>query len=137
VVDVRLRIGEVVDKMEVTAEAPLLNTESGTSPKGFDVHSLSNLPVSGANTGYLVKLMPGIQDSNPQNFYMAGNLHAYGSTSSFGTLGRTSVNEFSIDGAPNMGQNRANSFNSTPDDVGEMKTDISGFDTSVGKTIGA
>jgi hypothetical protein len=136
-VDIRLALGSLSESVEVVAEASLLNTETGASPKGFDNHSLINLPFSGGNTGYLVKLMPGIQDANPQNFYMAGNLHAYGSTSSFGTLGRTSVNEFSIDGAPNMGQNRTNSFNSTPDDVGEMKTDVSGYDASVGKTIGA
>src|SRR5262249_12109725 len=136
-VDIRLTVGNIAESVEVVADALLLNTETATSPKGFDNNSLINLPFSGSNTGYLVKLMPGIQDANPQNYYMAGNLHAYGSTSSFGTLGRTSVNEFSIDGAPNMGQNRANSFNSTPDDVGEMKTDISGFDASVGKTLGA
>jgi hypothetical protein len=136
-VDIQLVVGNVVDKVEVTAEAPLLNTETATAAKGFDSFSLSNLPFSGGNTGYLVKLMPGIQDANPQNYYMAGNLHAYGSTSSFGTLGRTSVNEFSMDGAPNMGQNRANTFNSTPEDVSEMKTDIWGYDASVGKTMGA
>lgn len=136
-VDMKLTVGDMVEKIEVVAEAPLLNTESGTNANGFDNQSLTNLPFSGGNTGYLVKLMAGVQDANPQNFYMAGNLHAYGSTSSFGTLGRTAVNEFSIDGAPNMGQNRSNTFNSTPDDVNEMKADVGGYDASVGKTMGA
>ncbi len=136
-VDIHLVVGNLTESIEVVGDASLLNTETGSSPKGFDNYSLTNLPLSGGNTGFFVKLMPGIQDANPQNYYMAGNLFAYGSTSSFGTLGRTSVNEYSIDGAPNMGQNRANSFNSTPDDVGEMKADVSGYDASVGKTMGA
>jgi hypothetical protein len=36
-----------------------------------------------------------------------------------------------------MGQSRANIFNSTPDDVSEMKTDVSAYDAGVGKTMGA
>lgn len=136
VADIALKVGSS-ETIVVTADAALLNTESGSAGETLNVKSLSTLPVSGANASYLMKIAEGVQAQEPQNYYMAGNLHAVSSISGFGTSGHLYANEFSLDGAPNMGYTRNIAYGPSTDEIDQLKADVAGFDPQVGHTLGA
>ena len=46
------------------------------------------------------------------------------------------MNEFVLDGVPNETNGRQSAINQSPDEVGEMKIDVNGYDASVGHTLG-
>src|SRR5260370_41805359 len=48
-VDVQLQLGQVGEKVEIKAEAPLLQTEQTTLGKVVDEQSIKGLPLSGRN----------------------------------------------------------------------------------------
>jgi hypothetical protein len=58
-VDVALKIGDVTTKVEVTAAAPLLNTESGVLAQDVDNKQIVDLPLNGRNFYQLQSLTPG------------------------------------------------------------------------------
>jgi len=135
VADIELKIGSS-ETVVVTADAALLNTESGSAGETLTAKSLGTLPVSGANATYLMKIAEGVQSQEPQNQYMAGNLHANASISGFGTAGHLYANEFSLDGAPNMGNTRNIAYGPSTDEIDQLKADVAGYDPQVGHTLG-
>ncbi len=63
VVDFALQIGAVEQRVEVTAEAPLVNTTSGALGGLVDSSEMSELPLNGRNFAELALLQPGVQRS--------------------------------------------------------------------------
>jgi len=57
--DLRLEVGEVSQQVEVTAEAPLLNTVSGALGTEVSGQYMINMPLEGRDYGPLVFLAPG------------------------------------------------------------------------------
>ena len=62
-VDFALQVGAVEQRVEVTAEAPLVNTTSGALGGLVDSQEISELPLNGRNFAELVLLQPGVQRS--------------------------------------------------------------------------
>lgn len=58
-VDISLRLGETTTKVEVTAAAPLLNTESGTLGQEITNTQIVDLPLNGRSYYELARLTPG------------------------------------------------------------------------------
>ena len=60
--DFTLKVGQVSDKVEVTAEAPLLQTENNTLGRVIDENSIKQLPLSGRRARSLpaIEERPGI-----------------------------------------------------------------------------
>jgi Carboxypeptidase regulatory-like domain len=137
-VPLRLVLGGSVQNVVVNADASLLNTESGSSGQVLTTRQLEALPVSGSNPTWLALIAPGVQGTVGQaaSTGNTGGLLWTGLTSDFGTFGQIGVNEFSLDGAPNMTLNRVSGINLAPDEVGEMKLDVTGYDAAVGHTMG-
>lgn len=134
-VTMKLKTGTVNEFITVVADASLLNTESGSNGQVLTTKQMEDLPAAGQNPAWYVLLAPGIQTSYSQTGYTQGSL-GWNGVSHFAANGVWFANEFSLDGAPNMDA-RQNAVNPTEDELGEMKMDISGFDASVGKTMGA
>ena len=63
VVDFALQIGAVEQRVEVTAEAPLVNTTSGALGGLVGAQEMSELPLNGRNFAELALLQPGVQRS--------------------------------------------------------------------------
>lgn len=138
-VDVPLKLnpGRSVETITVNADATLLNTESGSSGQVLTTRELEEIPVSGSSPSWLALIAPGVQGQLGQAASTGdgGGLLWNGSTQNFGSFGQIGINEFSLDGAPNE-DGRAVGINQSPDEVGEMKFDVTGYDASVGHTMG-
>jgi hypothetical protein len=132
-VDVRLEIGMVTDTVQVTEEAPLLDTSTVSSGRVMDNRAVMDLPVIANNTMVLVKHTPGVQTSGVNDYL---GPHSNAGASDFGVNGRVGGNEYSIDGAPNNGAGRRGAYLPVVDTVSEMKVETSGFDASIGHTTG-
>jgi Carboxypeptidase regulatory-like domain len=134
----QLAPGRSVQSVVVNADASLLNTESGSSGQVLTTRQLEELPVSGSSPTWLAIIAPGVQGTVGQAASTGdtGGLLWTGLTQDFGTFGQIGVNEFSLDGAPNETSLRASGINLSPDEVGEMKFDVTGYDATVGHTMG-
>ena len=132
-----LSTGKVTETMTVTAEAPLLNTETGLNGQDLTTRELQSLPVTGDNPMQFAEIAPGIQSPGgvSQVYSMDGTL-GWNGVSKFGTAGMANVNEFSLDGAANEGNQRGNAISLNTDQVGEVRIDTTAFDATIGHTLG-
>jgi Carboxypeptidase regulatory-like domain/TonB dependent receptor len=135
-VPLKLSAGEVAQTILVNADATLLNTESGSSGQVLSTRELESLPVSGTNPTWLALIAPGVQGKVGQAASTDDTLAWTGLTQDFGTFGVIGVNEFSLDGAPNMTNGRQSGLNPTIDEVSETKFDVTGYEAAVGHTMG-
>ena len=135
-VPLRLSIGRTSQTVLVTADAALLNTEDGSNGQVLTTRQLEMLPAAGANPLQLAQMAPGIQAPNSQTYSMEDTL-SWNGVSKFGTMGFLNANEYSLDGAPNMGNPRGNAIDLSQDEVSEMKVESVPFDAEFGHTMGA
>ncbi|MEK7404849.1 MAG: TonB-dependent receptor [Acidobacteriota bacterium] len=132
-INVTLELGAVSESVSVTAEAPILDTSTVSSGRVVDNRTLMDLPVLGNSAILLVKLTPGIQVPGTNNYL---GLHSNQGGSGYYTPGNVGGNEWSIDGMPNMGDERRVAYLPYSDTLSEFKVETSNFDTSVGHTTG-
>src|SRR5579871_6718733 len=90
--DLKLEIGEISQRVEVTAEAPLLNTVSGALGTEVSGQYMINMPLEGRDYGPLVFLAPGTTEVSN-----AGGL-ALGGTGFASNGQRYATAEFRLDG---------------------------------------
>lgn len=135
-VPAQLVTGGGVQSVVVQSDASLLNTESGSSGQVLTTKQVEAIPVSGNNPTWLALIAPGVQGTTGQAASTDDTLAWTGLTQDFGTFGLIGVNEFSLDGAPNEANGRASALNPTIDELGETKFDVTGYDASVGHTMG-
>lgn len=134
VVDLGLEVGATTESVNVTAEAPLLETGSASLSRVMDERRIEDMPIHGGNTFSLARLAPGINSFVAPN--LPTELSATNVVSWFGVNGTPQQNtEFSIDGTPSMA-GRAPSYTPPPDLVSEFKIQTATYDASVGRTAG-
>jgi hypothetical protein len=134
-VPLSLSAGRVNATVTVNADASMINTDSGSQGQVLTARQAESLPVNGGNSFQFMEIAPGIQSANSQTYSMDGTL-MWNGVSNFGTAGIIGVNEYSLDGAPNEGSGRGNAISLSVDELGEQKMDVSGYDASVGHTMG-
>ncbi|MBM3760814.1 MAG: carboxypeptidase regulatory-like domain-containing protein [Acidobacteria bacterium] len=106
-VNLSLEIGALTETISVSAEAPLLETNSVSSGRVIDNKTLMELPVMGNSAMLLVKNSPGIQTGGVNN-YLALHSNAGGSDYSVG--GNIGGNSWTLDGSPNQGPSRRTAY---------------------------
>lgn len=62
--DLRLAVGQVAETVQVTAEAPLLQTSSSELGTVIGRHAIENLPMNGRNFTEMTLLVPGVSPVN-------------------------------------------------------------------------
>ncbi len=129
-----LEVGGVTETVEVTAEAPLLETQTASGGRVLDNRELVNLPFSDLNPFALSALAPGMQWTGQPEYRRPFD---NGGTSSFNTSGGVGQNEYTIDGMTVTGTSRRVGFTPPSDSVGEFKLETSNFDASQGFSSGA
>ena len=129
-VDITLSVGELKESVQVTAESPLLRTETGGTGTTVTTQALNELPLVGRNPYVFLTLSPGIQYTGS---YAAVNPYDNNGVSAFSSSGSSSNTEFLLDGMPN---NKIDvvSFSPSPDAVQEMRVQTNAYDAEYGHT---
>lgn len=135
--DLALEVGAVTESVNVTADAPLLESNSASAGQVIDQRRISELPLSDGNPFVLARLAPGIAYVGDLKFSRPFD---NGGTSDVVANGAPGRNEFTLDGVPNMasggGRGRV-AFVPPSDAVQEFKVETSSFDAQSSHTAGA
>ncbi|HEV8132285.1 MAG TPA: TonB-dependent receptor [Acidobacteriota bacterium] len=132
-IDIRLQVGEIADEVLITAQAPLLETETSNLGQVISDHTISNLPLNGRNFIQLALLsagaLPSYQTVQRDNFVANGN--------------RPIQNSYILDGMDNkthitgFDKNSALTHKPSVDAVQEFKVQTSTFSAEYGQGAGA
>jgi hypothetical protein len=98
-VDVSLQVGEVTQTLEVSSQAPLLQTETGSLSQVVSARAVQELPLNGRNVLNLVALSPGVVPQGSAEGSLTGkNVFAGGNYQIGGGMANQSAAYF--DGVP-------------------------------------
>ncbi|HWB83190.1 MAG TPA: carboxypeptidase-like regulatory domain-containing protein [Bryobacteraceae bacterium] len=131
-----VEVGQAVQSVEVTGQAPLLDVTTAGSGRVLDNRDVTQLPYTAMNPFALQAIAPGMQFtgtiSQQRVFDNAG-------TASYNTDGGVGTgNEFLLDGSPVTGTNGGRAgFVPSAEAVGEIRIEPAPFDASMGHTSGA
>ncbi|HKE02457.1 MAG TPA: carboxypeptidase-like regulatory domain-containing protein [Blastocatellia bacterium] len=132
--DLQLEVGNVADTVNVTADAPLLETNTASAGQVVDQRRIQELPLSDGNPFVLSRLAAGVSYTGDLLFSRPFD---NGGTSSIVADGATGGNEFTLDGTPNMANGRRVAFVPPAEVVQEFKVQTASFDAQQGHTAGA
>src|SRR5262245_2038408 len=130
----QLEVGNVSDTVNVTSDAPLLETNTASAGQVVDRRRIAELPLSDGNPFVLTRLAPGIAYTGDLLFSRPFD---NGGTSSIVADGATGGNEFTLDGTPNLASGRRVAFVPPADAVQEFKVETASFDAQQSHTAGA
>jgi hypothetical protein len=134
-ISLTLEIGDVNQTVEVTAEAPLVDTSASTSAgRVMATREVLDLPTFNNSPLMLIKLAPGIQASNNRRY---NGVNALGGTGEAHNIGNVGGNDWSIDGGPNMGTGYQAASLPYSTTIAEYRVATQDFDSSVGHSSGA
>jgi Carboxypeptidase regulatory-like domain len=133
-VNLTLEVGDVADTVNISSDAPLLETNSASAGQVIDRRRISELPLSDGNPFVLTRLAPGITYTGDLLFSRPFD---NGGTSSIVADGARGGNEFTLDGSPNQASGRRVAFVPPADAVQEFKVETASFDAQQSHTAGA
>ncbi|MFN7925079.1 MAG: carboxypeptidase-like regulatory domain-containing protein [Bryobacteraceae bacterium] len=128
--DFTLQLGQVTDSVQVTGEAPLLETSTASVSRNVTQRVVTDMPLLARNVLMLVNLAPGITNNSPTsstNGLIDIDNTSY--TSASGANNRT--NEFLMDGIPNNVSDRV-AYIPSVDDVAEFTVQTNALDAEYG-----
>ena len=135
--DIALAIGDVTEQVAVTAEAPLLETESAARGSVIDQRKIVELPLNGRDYNQLATLSPGVLLPTPrlQTIEFKGAFNVNGN--------RAFQNAFQLDGVDNTSY--SNSFRGNNmqivqpsiDALQEFKIQTNAYSAEFGRSSGA
>lgn len=129
-----LEIGQTAETVEVTSEAPLVETTSTQMGAVVNSRAISQLPLNARDTYQLLQLQPGVQSQTGSDLFYGSN--NAGVVSVNGGRGRS--NNFSVNGGDANDQ-FANlpAVQPTPDSIEEFRVLTNTFDAEYGRNSGA
>ncbi len=95
-IDVKLQAGDLAQVVDVTATAPVLNTENASVATVVDTHAVATLPVNGRTIDRFIVIAPGNTSDSSSNPKLGGSLHWGGN---FFTIDGVAVNDTGNGGA--------------------------------------
>ncbi len=132
--DFALQIGTVTDQVLVTAEGPVLETDTQSLGQVVSGTDVTGLPLLGRDAYALAELVPGVRPSAGMNALPVDII----STASIAINGApANANEFLLDGAPNSfpSQNQPIVYPNA-DAVQEFKVETSNYHAEFGRAAG-
>jgi len=134
-VNIAMTVGDVQEKVEVVADAPMLDVSTASTSTTINRRFVVELPLSGRNVMQLSILTAGVvQLINPQETYGLDNRSAVAYFSSNGASYR--MNNFLMDGVPNQHYDTI-SYMPPVDQVQEFNIQTNSFDAEYGHGGGA
>jgi outer membrane receptor protein involved in Fe transport len=134
--DLKLELGALEDKVEVTAEAPVLQTETATVGEVISGNTVQSLPLNGRNTGQLTLLLPGAVTPNPSSFAIPSR--NFGGGRPYVNGNREQTNNYMMDGV-DMNESIDNivAYLPSPDALAEISVETNNYAADVGNVAGA
>jgi len=132
-VGVHLDLGGVTESVSVSADSQILETASVSAGRVMDNRNVTDLPTFNNSPLLLMKLVPGVQSGNSRRY---NGVNALGGVNEANNGSRVGGTEYSLDGAPNVGQNYSANYLPYSTTIQEFKVDTSNFDASVGHGSG-
>jgi hypothetical protein len=133
-VNMVMQIGETKETVEVTSEAPLVDTTSTQLGAVMDQRQVSTLPLNARDTYQLLQLQPGVQGVGGSDLFYGSN--QAGAVSVNGGRGRS--NNFSVNGGDgNDLFVNSPAIQPTPDSIEEFRVISNTFDAEYGRNSGA
>src|SRR5215469_5813786 len=134
IIDIKMEVGAVSEEVQVTEEAPILETSNASTGAVLDSVSLEALPSAGRSIFLMANLQPTVQTSANAHWNRMQDQVGNSAVSMGG--GAVRANNFVVDGFPVTDlQNRA-STNPTIEAVDEMKVQVHTYDAETGRTGG-
>jgi hypothetical protein len=133
-VDVALTVGTVTQQVNVSGEAPLVDTTSGTVSGLVDDRRIVDLPLNGRNIMGLAELVPGVTNVTAPQYLSS----ARGGPMLDSNGGRGNMNLFTFDGSFFNNPSRNTGMNYPPPDaIQEFRLLTSNFDAEFGRNSGS
>ncbi|MBV9611821.1 MAG: carboxypeptidase regulatory-like domain-containing protein, partial [Acidobacteriaceae bacterium] len=134
VIDIPLEIGNAVQTVSVTADAPITNTENATVGQAITEKEVENLPLNGRTPLTLASLSIGVLATG-----QPGLIHPFdlGGAAGWSIGGSPSqVNELLVDGSPDATWDGRLAYSPPADAVQEVRVEAFDNDASFGHTGG-
>ncbi|HKV80922.1 MAG TPA: carboxypeptidase regulatory-like domain-containing protein [Candidatus Sulfotelmatobacter sp.] len=129
-----LQIGETKETVNVTSEAPMVDTSSTQLGAVMDSRQVSQLPLNARDTYQLLQLQPGVQGVGGSDLFYGSNQS--GAVSVNGGRGRS--NNFNVNGGDgNDLFVNSPAIQPTPDSIAEFRVLSNTFDAEYGRNSGA
>jgi hypothetical protein len=134
-VDLKMEVGALEDTVEVTAQAPVLQTETATVGEVISGTTMTSLPLNGRNPNQLALLMPGAITPNPDSFTGTRNTGTGGRPYINGN--REQTNNFLLDGI-DMNETVDNriAYQPSPDALAEISVETNNYSADIGNVAG-
>ena len=135
--DVDLQVGALSESVTVKADAPLLETTTGSAGEVISGEALVDMPLNGRNPLYLVGLAPGVTPTarGTPAFFLRTTSNS--SSSSLSIAGSpVGFNEVLLDGVPTTGGNNVVTYIPSTDSTQEFKVQTNAFDAELGRFAG-
>ncbi|MBO0858208.1 MAG: carboxypeptidase regulatory-like domain-containing protein, partial [Chloracidobacterium sp.] len=136
-IDTMLELGEVSDHVVVTAETPLIDTNSATSGTVITSQEISEMPSMSRVATLLATLSPGVVAQDLNNNIV--RMFSYIGASQFEADGGRDIrsNNFQLDGLPNVKSGGYISFIPPSDSLQEFRVQTNAYDASIGRQAGS
>jgi hypothetical protein len=131
-IDIQLEVGSLTESITISAESPILDTSTVSTGKALTTREIMDLPIMTNDIVLLARVAPGVVNQGTTQYLTQGQV---GGSSGFFAPLNLGQNEWSIDGAPNLGSGGI-AFTPFTDQIAEYKIDTTSFDASVGHSIG-
>lgn len=134
-IDIPLSVGTISESVSVTAEAPLLQTESAARATTLENRIVENLPTNGRNLYQLQYTLPGVIKNS--RYWGSMELYAFGNIN--GVMiggGRSGENETVIDGVTNTRVNRGVAIGVPLNGTQEVTIQTNSYDAQFGRIGG-
>jgi len=131
-IDIQLEVGELSQSITISSESPILDTSTVSVGRALTTREVMDLPVLTNSIVLLARVAAGVVNQGTTQFLTQGMV---GGSSGFFAPLNLGQNEWSIDGASNLGSGGI-AFTPFTDQIAEFKIDTTSFDASVGHSIG-
>lgn len=137
-IDIKLQLGDAAQSIEVTAEAPLLNSENASVGSAVTTKEVEDLPLNGGSPLMLANLEIGvIYAPYTSNGSASGVVQTYDSSNNFSLAGTpTQSSEMLLNGAPNATWDMRSAYTPPKDAVQEVRVKVVETDAGFGHTQG-
>jgi trimeric autotransporter adhesin len=134
ILDLTLQLGQVTEQVNVTSDAPLLETGDASTGQVVDSQKITDLPILGRNTFFTAKLAQSVVFVGNPKFARMQDQNGNSQVSIAGGPVRT--NNYMVDGISIADSTNRAVIVPSPEAVQELKLQVSTYDAEVGRTGG-